>query len=58
MEELVDGQNPGPEAPPRSKKGQKKREQRKCQGRKSEEMTQSNTSSLWGLEVPLESQGG
>ena len=25
---MVDGQNPGPEAPPRSKKGQEKREQR------------------------------
>ena len=33
IEELVGGQNPGPEAPPRSKKGQEKREQRKCQGR-------------------------
>ena len=27
-------------------------------GRRSEEMTQSNTSSLQGLEVPLESQRG
>ena len=33
IEELVGGQNPGPEAPPRSKKGQEKREQRRCQGR-------------------------
>ena len=33
IKELVDGQNPGPEAPPRSKKGQKKREQRRCQER-------------------------
>ena len=33
IEELVGGQNPGPEATPRSKKGQEKREQRKCQDR-------------------------
>ena len=32
-EELVGGQNPRSEAPPRSKKGQEKREQRKCQRR-------------------------
>ena len=31
IEELVGGWNPGPEAPPRSKKGQEKREQRRCQ---------------------------
>ena len=31
--ELVDDQNPGPEAPSRMKMEQKKREQRKCQGR-------------------------
>ena len=28
IKELVDGQNPGPEAPPRSKIGKEKREQR------------------------------
>ena len=33
IEELVVGQNPGPEAPPMSKKGQEKREQRRCQDR-------------------------
>ena len=33
IEELVDGQNPGSEAPPRSKKGQEKRGQRRCQER-------------------------
>ena len=33
IEELVSDQNPDPEAPPRSKKGQKGREQRRCQGR-------------------------
>ena len=33
IEELVDGQNPGPEAPPKSKKGKEKREQRRCQER-------------------------
>ena len=33
IEQLVGGQNPGPEAPPRSKKGQERRKQRKCQGR-------------------------
>ena len=33
IEELVGGQNPGSEAPPRSKKRQEKREQRKCQER-------------------------
>ena len=33
IEELVDDQNPGPEVPPKSKKGQEKREQRRCQGR-------------------------
>ena len=31
--ELVGGQNPGPEARLMSKKGQERREQRKCQGR-------------------------
>ena len=33
IEELVDGQNPGPVAPPRSKKEQERREQRRCQGK-------------------------
>ena len=33
MEELVDGQNPGPVAPTRSKKGQEKREESRCQER-------------------------
>ena len=33
IEELVDGQYPGSEAPPRSKKGQEKRGQRRCQER-------------------------
>ena len=33
IEELVGGQNPGPEAPPRSRKGQGRREQRRCQGK-------------------------
>ena len=33
IEELLNGQNPGPEAPPRSKKERERREQRKCQGR-------------------------
>ena len=33
IEELVGGQNPCSEAPPRSKKKQEKREQRKCQER-------------------------
>ena len=33
LEELVGDQNSGPEAPPRSKKGPKRREQRKCQER-------------------------
>ena len=32
-EELVGGQNQGPVAPPRSKKGQEKRKQRRCQER-------------------------
>ena len=32
-EELVGGQNPGPEAPPRSKEKQEEREQRRCQER-------------------------
>ena len=31
IKELVDGQDQGPEAPPRSKKKQEKREQRRCQ---------------------------
>ena len=31
IEELVGGQNLGPEAPPRSSKGQDKREQKRCQ---------------------------
>ena len=30
IEELVGVQNPGREAPPKSKKGQKKRDQRRC----------------------------
>ena len=71
IEELVSGQNPGPEAPPRSKKGQERREQRRCQGRsncqksdregwvrRSEEMTQSNISSWQESEVPLVFQRG
>ena len=33
IEELVGGQNPGLEAPPRSKKRQERREQRRCQER-------------------------
>ena len=33
IEDLVDGQNPGSEAPPRSKKGQEKRGQKRCQER-------------------------
>ena len=33
IEELVDGQNPGPEAPPRNKKEREGREQRKRQER-------------------------
>ena len=33
IEELIDGQNPGPEASPSNKKGQEKREQRRCQER-------------------------
>ena len=33
IEDLVGGRNPGPEAPPRSKKGQEKMEQRRCQER-------------------------
>ena len=31
--ELIGDQNPCPEAPPRSKIGRERREQRKCQGR-------------------------
>ena len=31
IEELVGGQNPGSEAPPRSKKRQEMRKQRRCQ---------------------------
>ena len=33
IQELVGGQNPGPEAPLKSKKGQERREQRRSQGR-------------------------
>ena len=33
IDQLVGDQNPGPEAPSMSKKGQERREQRKCQGR-------------------------
>ena len=33
IEELVGGQNLGPVAPPRSRKGQEKREQRRCHKR-------------------------
>ena len=76
IEELVGGQNPGPEAPPRSKKGQDgakemsgeerlpEEQSRRMgvsgslRGRRSEEMTQSHTSSSWGSEVLLESQRG
>ena len=36
--ELVGDQNPGPETLPRSRKGQERREQRKCQGRSDVEM--------------------
>ena len=62
------GQNQGPEAPPRSKKRGSKRDVRRgamekggcagsLRGRRSEEMTQSNTSP-WGSEGTLESQRG
>ena len=37
IEELVDGQNPGPEVPPRSKKGEERREQKRCQERSDRE---------------------
>ena len=37
IKELVGGQNPRPEAPPRSKKWKEKREKRKCQGRSNAE---------------------
>ena len=33
IEELVGGQNPGSEAPPRIRKGQERREQMRCQER-------------------------
>ena len=33
MEELVGNQNSGPEAPPRNRKRQERREQKRCQGR-------------------------
>ena len=33
IEKLIGGQNPGPEAPPRRRKGQERREQRRYQGR-------------------------
>ena len=71
------GRYPDPEAPPRSKKGQKRRKQRRFQeerlseeqwrrvgvsgslrGRRSEEMTQSNTSSPQGSQVLFEFQRG
>ena len=78
IEELVSGQNPGPEGPPRSRKRQENREQKEMsgeerlpeerwrkvgvsetlRGRRSEEMTQSNTSSPRGSEVSFESQRG
>ena len=70
--ELVGDQNPSSEAPPRSKKGGSKgkiREGATARGameesryfrlieeRRSEKMTQSNTSSPRGSEVPFESQ--
>ena len=73
-EELVGGQNPGPEVPSRSKKegakemsGEERLPEERwrrvgvsgsVRGRRSEEMTQLNTSSLRGLEVPVESQKG
>ena len=72
LEELVGNQKPGPEAPPMSKIGKERREQRKCQGRSDchkqmekstyvrvigrEDMIQLNTSSSQGSEVPFESQ--
>ena len=77
IEELVGGQSPSPEAPPRSKKrreegakemsGEERLPEEQWRrvsvsgsyrGRRSEEMTQSNTSSPEGLEVPLEFQKG
>ena len=33
IEELEDHQKPGPKAPPMSRKGKERREQRRCQGR-------------------------
>ena len=37
LEELVGDQSPDPEAPPRSKIGRERREQRRCQGRSDRE---------------------
>ena len=66
IEELVGGQNPGPEAPPRSKKGRKRREQGKCQKSryvrviegKVKEMVQSNTSFPRGRKYLSNPKGG
>ena len=66
IEDLVGNQNPGLEAPPRSRRDQKRREERwkrfgmsrSLREKKSGEMTQSNTSSPRGSEVSLESQRG
>ena len=78
IEELVGGQNPGPEAPLRSKKRAREEgakemsgeerlpvERRRrvgvsgsLRGTRSEEMTQLNTYSVRGSEVPLESTRG
>ena len=67
---MVGGQNPGPEAPPMSKKGGSKRYvmggatargvgmSGSLKGRRSEEMTQSNTSSPWGQKYLLSCRRG
>ena len=68
----MDGQNPDPEAPTRSKRGGSKGDVRRgatargameksgcvrvIEGRRSQEMTQSNISSTRGSDVPLEFQ--
>ena len=73
IKELVGDQNPGPEAPPMSKKGserggskgdvrrgamEKSTYVRVIEGRRSEEMTQLNTFCPRGSEASFESQRG
>ena len=50
MEELVGDQDPDPKAPPRSRRGRERREQKNCQGRSD---CQRSDGEGWGISRSL-----